>query len=196
MAMPSIDFMKQLVDKLKSGDIGWFKEQWKSGGLSFLTDHLPGHQVDEVGKGIEAGDLNPLKKHMGSVKIPGMPDLGNLTGAVTGAAGAVTGAAGAAAGAAGAAAGAVAGKVGGAAGKVSGAVPSMPTKKAFDPKLLIPVVILAALAAFGLSRCGKDDVKKTGDSVVATASEAGSAVVSEAGAAVSEAVSAETTVAP
>ncbi len=182
MAMPSIDFMKQLMDRLKSGDIGWFKDQWKSGGLSFLTDHLPGNHVDEVGKGIEAGDLNPLKKHIGSVKIPGMPDLGNLTGAVTGAAGA--------------AAGAVAGKVGGAAGKVTGAVPSMPTKKAFDPKMLIPVVILAALAAFGLSQCGKDDVKNTIDSVVATASEAGDAAVSEVGAVVSEVVSAETTVAP
>jgi hypothetical protein len=188
MAMPSIDFMKQLVDKLKSGDIGWFKDQWKSGGLSFLTDHLPGHQVDEVGKGIEAGDLNPLKKHIGSVKIPGMPDLGNLTGAAGAAVGAAAGAAGAA----------VAGKAGAVAGKVSGAVPSMPTKKAFDPKLLIPIVILAAIAAFALSRCGKDDDKKTKttDSVVATASDAGSAAASEAVAPSTEAMATETTAAP
>jgi hypothetical protein len=183
MAMPSIDFMKQLVDKLKSGDIGWFKDQWKSGGLSFLTDHLPGNHVDEVGKGIEAGDLNPLKKHIGSVKIPGMPDLGNLTGAVTGAAGAAAGAAGA-----------VAGKAGAVAGKVSGAVPSMPSKKAFDPKLLIPIVILAAIAAFALSKCGKDDVKEKVGTVVSEASVAGGAAVSEAP--ITEAITAETTVAP
>jgi hypothetical protein len=188
--MPSIDFMKQLVEKLKSGDIAWFKEQWSSGGLSFLKDHLPGNQVDEVGKGIESGDLNPLKKHMGSIKIPGMPDLGGMAGNLTGAA---AGAAGAAAGAAGAAAGAMA-------GKVSGAVPSMPTKKAFDPKLLIPVVLLAAIAIFGLTQCGKDDDKvKVSDSigaVVSAASDAGASVASEAGAAVSEALTAETTAAP
>jgi hypothetical protein len=187
MAMPSIDFMKQLVDKLKSGDIGWFKDQWKSGGLSFLTDHLPGHQVDEVGKGIEAGDLNPLKKHIGSVKIPGMPDLGNLTGAAGAAVGAAAGAAGAA----------VAGKAGAVAGKVSGAVPSLPAKKAFDPKLLIPIVILAAIAAFALSKCGKDDKKTTTkDSVVATASDASSAAASESVAPATEATTAETTAAP
>jgi hypothetical protein len=188
MSMPSMDFVKQLVENLKSGNIGWFRDQWKSGGLSFLKDHLPGKDYDDVGKGIEGGDLNPLKKHLGSVKIPGLdlPDLGNLGNL------------------AGAAKGAAAGAVGAAAGKVAGATPNLPNmpnmpKKAFDIKKLIPVALLAVVAAFALSRCGNDDKKVSIDSVVESVSSDVSGAVSEASEAVadvSEAVSAESTVAP
>jgi transforming growth factor-beta-induced protein len=174
MELPPIGELRHLLDRLKSNDIAWFRESFKSGKFAWLKDHLPGDGYETLGKKIEAGDLGYVKSALGGLKLPGV-DLFSGLGAgavagVAGAAGAAAGVAGAAAGAlkggAGAATGALKGGVGAASGAVKGgagalkgaAVSANDDRKKKGAMWLIPAAIIAAvLLGLGLTRCNKDD---------------------------------------
>jgi uncharacterized surface protein with fasciclin (FAS1) repeats len=198
MELPPIGELRHLLDRLKSNDIAWFRESFKSGKFAWLKDHLPGNGYETLGKKIEAGDLGYVKSALGGLKLPGV-DL--FSGLGAGAAGAVAGAAGIA----GAATGALKGGVGAASGAVKGgagalkgaAVSANDDRKKKGAMWLIPAAIIGAvLLGFGLTKCNKDDKKVTADSV-ATADSTAAATDSTAAMATDStvAVAAETTVA-
>jgi transforming growth factor-beta-induced protein len=200
MELPPIGELRHLLDRLKSNDIAWFRESFKSGKFAWLKAHLPGDGYETLGKKIEAGDLGYVKSALGGLKLPGVDLFSGLgAGAVAGAAGVAGAAAGALKGGAGSATGALKGGVGAASGAVKGgtgalkgaAVTVNNDRKKKGAMWLIPAAILGAvLLGFGLTKCNKDDDKTaTTDSVAESV--AAESVVAESVAA--ESVAAETT---
>jgi uncharacterized surface protein with fasciclin (FAS1) repeats len=209
MELPPIGELRHLLDRLKSNDIAWFRESFKSGKFAWLKDHLPGDGYETLGKKIEAGDLGHVKSALGGLKLPGVDLFSGLgagaAGAVAGAAGVAGAAAGALKGGAGAATGALKGGVGAASGAVKGgagalkgaAVSANNDRRKKGAIWLIPAAILGAvLLGFALSKCNKDDKKVTADSA-ATADSTAAATDSTAAMATDSTVvgAAETTVA-
>jgi transforming growth factor-beta-induced protein len=200
MELPPIGELRHLLDRLKSNDIAWFRESFKSGKFAWLKDHLPGDGYETLGKKIEAGDLGYVKSALGGLKLPGVDLFSGLgAGAVAGAAGVAGAAAGALKGGAGAATGALKGGVGAASGAVKGgtgalkgaAVTVNNDRKKKGAMWLIPAAILGAvLLGFGLTKCNKDDDKTvTAESVAESV--AAESVAAESVAA--ESVASETT---
>ncbi len=167
MELPPIGELRHLLDRLKSNDIAWFRESFKSGKFAWLKDHLPGDGYETLGKKIEAGDLGYVKSALGGLKLPGVDLFSGLgAGAVAGAAGLAGAATGALKGGAGAATGALKGGVGAASGAVKGgagalkgaAVSANDDRKKKGAMWLIPAAILGAvLLGLGLTQCNKDD---------------------------------------
>jgi basic membrane protein A and related proteins len=204
MNMPPIGELREIFEKLKSGDISWFKTAFSSGKLAWLKDKLPGGGYEELGQKIEAGDINHVKSTLGNLDLPGVDLFKGLGGAATGAAGAAAGAVGGAAkaatGALGGATKAATGAVGNAAGSVRANVPNVPTIKKKNP-LVFALPILAAVAALGigLTQCNKDkkdpvatDAVVTSDVAETEAAASEAAVETEAAAVETEAAVVET----
>ena len=167
MELPPIGELRHLLDRLKSNDIAWFRDSFKSGKFAWLKNHLPGDGYETLGKKIEAGDLGHVKSVLGGLKLPGVDLFSGLgAGAVAGAAGIAGAATGALKGGAGAATGALKGG----AGALKGAAVSVnDDRKKKGAMWLIPAAILGAvLLGLGLTQCNKDDKKVAADSVAET----------------------------
>ncbi len=197
MNIPPIGELRELFEKLKSGDIGWFKEAFTSGKLAWLKDKLPGAGYDQLGEKIAAGDIGHVKSTLGGLDIPGV-DFKNLGGAATAAVG------GAAAAATGAAAN-VAGNVGNLGANVKASMPSVGKvgnagnfKKKNPLMFALPILAAVLIAAFALSKCGKDDKKTvvTADSSVIAEETVGAPTDSTLAAALDTETSAAAAVSP
>ncbi len=162
MELPPIGELRHLLDRLKSNDIAWFSESFKSGKFAWLKNHLPGDGYDTLGKKIEAGDLGYVKSALGGLNLPGV-DLFN--GLSAGAAAGVAGIAGAATGALKGGVGAASGAAKGNAGTLKGAAVTVNNdRKKKGTMWLVPAAILGAvLLGFGLTKCNKDDKPVTTD---------------------------------
>ena len=162
MALPPIDTIRHLLERLRANDVTWFREKYKSGDLNWLKDHLPGDGFSKLGGQLEAGNLDGLRNAL--PEVPGLTELPGV-GALLGGLGGV-GAAGAAA------ASKLGGAVTGGASKATGAAADAARRTTTATTTmvsgdgnrkkglawLIPVVlIVAALAALGLTKCKNDD---------------------------------------
>ena len=181
MELPPIGELRHLLDRLKSNDIAWFRESFKSGKFAWLKNHLPGDGYDTLGKKIEAGDLGYVKSALGGLNLPGV-DLFN--GLSTGAAAGVAGIAGAATGALKGGVGAASGAAKGNAGTLKGAAVTVNNdRKKKGAMWLIPAAILGAvLLGFGLTKCNKDDKPVTTDTSTETTVVASDSIVATPGA--------------
>ena len=159
--LPPIDTIRHLLERLRANDISWFRERYKSGDLAWLEDHLPAGEYAKLGADFEAGNLDRLRGLLPG--IPGLrelPGIGTLLGGLGGLGGAVAGAAGI---------GAMRDRA--ATGTTRITTPVADNENRRKPiAWLIPVAILAALAAIlGLTQCNKDDKKSTVDTTLAAA---------------------------
>ena len=69
LATPSTETLRHLLERLRANDVMWFRDRFAAGDLAWLRDLLPGGAYDEMGRHIEAGDLDWLRLRVGLLPI-------------------------------------------------------------------------------------------------------------------------------